>query len=121
MVMRGLETGEGFHVRARLVRADGEERLVETRADTEQVRLQGIIDSACRARWPDTGPAPMKIFLTYATISGIVRAGLLADLKIRWCKSSESSFGCASARRTFPRFLFQSFSQIPAAKAAWVT
>jgi PAS domain S-box-containing protein len=36
MVMRGLETGEGFHVRARLVRADGEERLVETRADTEQ-------------------------------------------------------------------------------------
>lgn len=35
MVMLGLETGEGFHVRARLIRVDGEERLVETRADTE--------------------------------------------------------------------------------------
>ncbi len=68
-------------------------------------------------QWPCT----LKKFLTSATISGIVRAGLLADLKIRWCKSSESSFGCTSARRTFPSFLFQSFSQIPAAKAAWVT
>lgn len=36
MVVRGLETGEGFHTRARLIRADGEERLVETHADTER-------------------------------------------------------------------------------------
>lgn len=36
MVVRGLETGDGFHTRARLIRADGEERLVETRADTER-------------------------------------------------------------------------------------
>jgi PAS domain S-box-containing protein len=35
-VMHGLETGEGFRVRARLIRADGEERLVETHADTER-------------------------------------------------------------------------------------
>ncbi|HZW15034.1 MAG TPA: PAS domain-containing protein [Brevundimonas sp.] len=34
-VMHGLKTGEGFRVRARLIRADGEERLVETHADTE--------------------------------------------------------------------------------------
>ena len=35
-VMHGLETGEGFRTRARLIRADGEERLVETHADTER-------------------------------------------------------------------------------------
>ena len=35
-VMRGLETGEGFRTRARLIRADGEERLVEAHADTER-------------------------------------------------------------------------------------
>ena len=35
-VMHGLETGEGFQTRARLIRADGEERLVETHARTER-------------------------------------------------------------------------------------
>ena len=35
-VMHGLETGAGFRIRARLIRADGEERLVETHADTER-------------------------------------------------------------------------------------
>lgn len=35
-VMHGLETGEGFRTRARLIRADGEERLVEAHADTER-------------------------------------------------------------------------------------
>lgn len=35
-VMHGVETGEGFRIRARLIRADGEERLVETQARTEQ-------------------------------------------------------------------------------------
>jgi PAS domain S-box-containing protein len=35
-VMHGLETGEGFRIRARLIRADGEERLVEAHADTER-------------------------------------------------------------------------------------
>lgn len=35
-VMRGLETGEGFRIRARLIRADGEERSVEAHADTER-------------------------------------------------------------------------------------
>ena len=35
-VMRGLETGEGFRARARLIRGDGEERLVEAHADTER-------------------------------------------------------------------------------------
>lgn len=35
-VMRGLETGEGFRIRARLIRADGEERVVEAHADTER-------------------------------------------------------------------------------------
>ncbi|MDI1325814.1 MAG: ATP-binding protein [Brevundimonas sp.] len=35
-VMHGLTTGEGFRIRARLIRADGEERLVETRAQTER-------------------------------------------------------------------------------------
>ncbi|MEJ6788720.1 PAS domain-containing protein [Brevundimonas sp. BR2-1] len=35
-VMHGVETGEGFRTRARLIRADGEERLVETHAKTER-------------------------------------------------------------------------------------
>jgi PAS domain S-box-containing protein len=35
-VTRGLETGEGFQHRARFIRADGEERLVEARAETER-------------------------------------------------------------------------------------
>ncbi len=35
-VMRGLQTGEGFRTRMRLIRADGEERLVEAHADTER-------------------------------------------------------------------------------------
>ncbi len=35
-VMRGLQTGEGFRKRMRLIRADGEERLVEAHADTER-------------------------------------------------------------------------------------
>lgn len=35
-VMRGLATGEGFRIRARLIRADGEERAVEARAETER-------------------------------------------------------------------------------------
>lgn len=35
-VMHGLNTGEGFRIRARLIRADGEERLVETQARTER-------------------------------------------------------------------------------------
>ena len=35
-VMRGLETGEGFRIRARLIRADGEERIVDAHADTER-------------------------------------------------------------------------------------
>ncbi|MGV8929240.1 MAG: PAS domain-containing protein [Brevundimonas sp.] len=35
-VMQGLQTGEGFRIRSRLIRADGEERLVDTHADTER-------------------------------------------------------------------------------------
>ena len=35
-VMHGLTAGEAFRIRARLIRADGEERLVETRAQTER-------------------------------------------------------------------------------------
>jgi len=35
-VTTGLATGEGFRIRLRLIRADGEERLVEARADTER-------------------------------------------------------------------------------------
>ena len=35
-VMHGVNTGEGFRIRARLIRADGEERLVETQARTER-------------------------------------------------------------------------------------
>ncbi len=35
-VMHGLETGEGFRIHSRLIRADGEERLVEAHADTER-------------------------------------------------------------------------------------
>ena len=35
-VMHGVQTGEGFRTRARLIRADGEERLVETHAKTER-------------------------------------------------------------------------------------
>ncbi|HWQ86243.1 PAS domain-containing protein [Brevundimonas sp.] len=35
-VIRGLQTGEGFRTRARLIRADGLERLVETHAKTER-------------------------------------------------------------------------------------
>lgn len=35
-VMRGLETGEGFRIRARLIRADGAERMVDAHADTER-------------------------------------------------------------------------------------
>ena len=35
-VMRGLQTGEGFRLRMRLIRPDGEERLVEAHADTER-------------------------------------------------------------------------------------
>lgn len=35
-VMTGLATGEGFRIRARFVRADGEERIVEAHADTER-------------------------------------------------------------------------------------
>lgn len=35
-VLHGLKTGEGFRIRARLIRADGEERLIETRAGTER-------------------------------------------------------------------------------------
>ena len=38
LVTRGLQTGEGFCFRSRLIRADGEERLVEARADTERGR-----------------------------------------------------------------------------------
>ncbi|ORL66271.1 hypothetical protein B7H17_05850 [Pseudomonas putida] len=59
----------------------------------------------------------MKKISRFCTNSGIVRAGLLADLKIRWCKSSESSFGCASARRTFPRrSFFNRFRKSPPPK-----
>jgi len=36
MVARALRTGEGFRLRSRLIRADGAERLVEARADTER-------------------------------------------------------------------------------------
>jgi PAS domain S-box-containing protein len=36
LVMRGLRTGEGFRIRSRLIRPDGEERLVEAHADTER-------------------------------------------------------------------------------------
>lgn len=36
MVARALQTGEGFCLRSRLIRADGVERLVEARADTER-------------------------------------------------------------------------------------
>ncbi|ATB67975.1 hypothetical protein CC207_08100 [Pseudomonas sp. DrBHI1] len=58
-----------------------------------------------------------KYFSQLTAISGIVRAGLLADLKIRWCKSSESSFGCASARRTSPRrSYFNRFRKSPPPK-----
>lgn len=35
-VMHGLATGEGFRLRARLIRADGEERAVEAHAETER-------------------------------------------------------------------------------------
>ena len=35
-VMRGLQTGEGFRTRMRLIRPGGEERLVEAHADTER-------------------------------------------------------------------------------------
>jgi len=35
-VKHALATGEGFRIRARLIRADGEERAVEARADTER-------------------------------------------------------------------------------------
>ncbi|GLS01338.1 hybrid sensor histidine kinase/response regulator [Brevundimonas denitrificans] len=35
-VTHALATGEGFRIRARLVRADGEERLVDAHADTER-------------------------------------------------------------------------------------
>lgn len=35
-VMHGLATGQGFRIRARLIRADGEERLVDAHADTER-------------------------------------------------------------------------------------
>ncbi|MFN3668420.1 MAG: PAS domain-containing protein [Brevundimonas sp.] len=36
LVERALRTGEGFHLRSRLIRPDGAERLVEARADTEK-------------------------------------------------------------------------------------
>jgi PAS domain S-box-containing protein len=35
-VMQSVKTGEGFGIRARLIRADGQERLVETQARTER-------------------------------------------------------------------------------------
>ena len=35
-VTHGLATGEGFRIHVRFIRADGEERLVEARADTER-------------------------------------------------------------------------------------
>jgi len=35
-VMRSVKTGEGFRIQARLIRADGEERLVETQARAER-------------------------------------------------------------------------------------
>jgi len=35
-VMHGLATGQGFRIRARLIRADGVERLVDAHADTER-------------------------------------------------------------------------------------
>ncbi|PLV17277.1 hypothetical protein DQ397_001057 [Pseudomonas sp. CK-NBRI-02] len=59
----------------------------------------------------------MKKISRSGTDSGIVRAGLLADLKIRWCKPSESSFGCTSARRTSPRrSFFNRFRKSPPPK-----